>query len=324
MKSISNDLSAPSSSSSKKLRLTTPSPTAKGGRTTNNEDNEEEDNEGDGISPFSKDDDEMDDNCFICGMEGELLICDYPDCPRVYHSVCILKIAPKPLSIDTAYDGYDSAHHPAIHPPVNKGRSNGLTGSEERTRDTSREREVRTSNNGQREEGGHGSHGVITNLTVDEDNLWFCPKHFCNICGVLESSSKGKLPSLNPSVTLPNHLYLYAKERQLNLSSQMIADERKPSNLYEVLNEFKTTKTCRSCPFTLCNDCENDIVPHSSAFKTKRGQGVSVRLFCLFLSSLLPVVFDFFSLSLSLLSCVFSSLLLLLLPLLLLFSSNYI
>lgn len=27
------------------------------------------------------------DNCQVCGLEGELLLCDYPGCPKVYHRV---------------------------------------------------------------------------------------------------------------------------------------------------------------------------------------------------------------------------------------------
>jgi hypothetical protein len=29
-----------------------------------------------------------DDRCFICGEGGVLQLCDFPDCPRVYHKVC--------------------------------------------------------------------------------------------------------------------------------------------------------------------------------------------------------------------------------------------
>lgn len=31
--------------------------------------------------------DSVDDACFVCGQEGQLLLCDYPNCTRVYHQV---------------------------------------------------------------------------------------------------------------------------------------------------------------------------------------------------------------------------------------------
>jgi hypothetical protein len=30
---------------------------------------------------------DVDDNCFICGEAGEVLLCDYPMCRKVYHQV---------------------------------------------------------------------------------------------------------------------------------------------------------------------------------------------------------------------------------------------
>lgn len=45
----------------------------------------------------------MDDNCFICGDSGEVLLCDYPLCRKVYHQVCVLKIFPCPNAFDLAH-----------------------------------------------------------------------------------------------------------------------------------------------------------------------------------------------------------------------------
>ena len=28
-----------------------------------------------------------DDRCFVCGEGGKLILCDFPNCPRVYHQV---------------------------------------------------------------------------------------------------------------------------------------------------------------------------------------------------------------------------------------------
>lgn len=34
-----------------------------------------------------EDEEEGEDNCFVCGLDGELLLCDYPHCKKVYHRV---------------------------------------------------------------------------------------------------------------------------------------------------------------------------------------------------------------------------------------------
>eukprot|EP00981_Chlorochromonas_danica_P001440 scaffold300_cov173-Ochromonas_danica.AAC.8 len=34
------------------------------------------------------------DNCQVCGLGGELLLCDYPHCRKVYHRICLAKILP--------------------------------------------------------------------------------------------------------------------------------------------------------------------------------------------------------------------------------------
>ena len=43
-----------------------------------------------------KEDDSVkeDDKCFVCGEGGKLILCDFPNCPRVYHHVCVLKTVP--------------------------------------------------------------------------------------------------------------------------------------------------------------------------------------------------------------------------------------
>lgn len=46
---------------------------------------------------------DVDDNCFICGESGEVLLCDYPLCRKVYHQVCVLKIFPCPNAFDLAH-----------------------------------------------------------------------------------------------------------------------------------------------------------------------------------------------------------------------------
>ena len=30
-----------------------------------------------------------DDRCFVCGEGGKLILCDFPNCPRVYHQVSV-------------------------------------------------------------------------------------------------------------------------------------------------------------------------------------------------------------------------------------------
>ena len=104
--------------------------------------------------------DDVDDNCFVCGQEGNLLLCDFPDCKRVYHHVCVAKIAPKPLAIDTAYDGLDAT----------------------------------------------------------SDDTWFCPKHFCNLCGSLEKVKS----SISTTMTLPRDIYNCAIEEQYRVKRQKL------------------------------------------------------------------------------------------------------
>ena len=31
-----------------------------------------------------------DDRCFVCGEGGKLILCDFPNCPRVYHQVSVI------------------------------------------------------------------------------------------------------------------------------------------------------------------------------------------------------------------------------------------
>lgn len=166
--------------------------------------------------------DEVDDNCFICGQEGELLMCDYPDCPRVYHPVCTLKVAPKPLIIDTAMDGYDQSNS-------------------------------------------------------TDDNLWYCPKHFCTVCGSIELSPK--YSNINQSINLPHNLFIYAKQKQIEANKSNASNNYCSENLWEILNANKQLRSCKLCPFTICNECDNTVAPHTSAFKSKKGNGVSILLF---------------------------------------------
>jgi hypothetical protein len=39
------------------------------------------------VPPIAPPLDSVDDLCFVCGQEGQLLLCDYPKCKRVYHEV---------------------------------------------------------------------------------------------------------------------------------------------------------------------------------------------------------------------------------------------
>eukprot|EP01038_Epipyxis_sp_PR26KG_P011077 gene11077-14872_t len=48
--------------------------------------------------------DDKDNICFVCGLEGKLLICDFPSCVRVFHQVCVIKTMPFPLNEDETLD----------------------------------------------------------------------------------------------------------------------------------------------------------------------------------------------------------------------------
>jgi hypothetical protein len=43
--------------------------------------------------------DDAEDHCFICGEDRELLLCDFPQCKKVYHQVCVLERLPRPLTM---------------------------------------------------------------------------------------------------------------------------------------------------------------------------------------------------------------------------------
>jgi hypothetical protein len=45
---------------------------------------------------------EVEDLCFFCQDGGEVILCDFPQCPKVYHQACIMKIFPYP----NTFEGY--------------------------------------------------------------------------------------------------------------------------------------------------------------------------------------------------------------------------
>lgn len=45
---------------------------------------------------------EEDEKCFICGDVGTLMLCDFPACPRVYHKMCIIRVANQAVDEDWA------------------------------------------------------------------------------------------------------------------------------------------------------------------------------------------------------------------------------
>lgn len=46
----------------------------------------------------------IDDQCFVCGLGGHLLLCDYPQCVRAYHQVCVARIFPESLDSQMCTD----------------------------------------------------------------------------------------------------------------------------------------------------------------------------------------------------------------------------
>ena len=45
---------------------------------------------------------EEDEKCLICGDVGTLMLCDFPACPRVYHKMCIVRVAHQAVDEDWA------------------------------------------------------------------------------------------------------------------------------------------------------------------------------------------------------------------------------
>lgn len=45
---------------------------------------------------------EEDEKCFICGDVGTLMLCDFPACPRVYHKMCVVRVANQGVDEDWA------------------------------------------------------------------------------------------------------------------------------------------------------------------------------------------------------------------------------
>jgi len=45
---------------------------------------------------------EEDEKCLICGDVGTLMLCDFPACPRVYHKMCIVRVANQTVDEDWA------------------------------------------------------------------------------------------------------------------------------------------------------------------------------------------------------------------------------
>lgn len=129
------------------------------------------------------------------------------------------------------------------------------------------------------------------------DLTWFCPKHFCNSCGVLE-----KLSVPLPTTKLPDYLYLH---HATPLTSSCILSSCSPhsssssassssSSSSSSAVEQKSLKCCNLCPTSFCADCEELLVcqqipsrlsssPYfshasnhaKSFFKTKKSTGVS-------------------------------------------------
>lgn len=51
----------------------------------------------------------IDDQCFVCGMGGHLLLCDFPQCARAYHQICVARVFPE--SLDTQMCADDGEGH---------------------------------------------------------------------------------------------------------------------------------------------------------------------------------------------------------------------
>lgn len=130
--------------------------------------------------------------------------------------------------------------------------------------------------------------------TTTVDMTWFCPKHFCNSCGVLD-----KLSVPVHTMRLPSYLYLHhatpsfaaTSSSSYSLKSSSSASSSSSSSVIEQ----KSLKCCNLCPTSFCADCEDLLLcqhiptrlsssPYfplasnhaKSFFKTKKSTGVSL------------------------------------------------
>eukprot|EP01035_Chromulina_nebulosa_P019360 gene19360-25226_t len=75
----------------------------------------------------------------------------------------------------------------------------------------------------------------ITKENQDMDDVWFCPRHYCIQCHSLENHEIFKNYSTSSSIRLPS----YHTTKDIPL---------------------KQLKLCSSCPFSICIDCELDVL----------------------------------------------------------------
>lgn len=69
-------------------------------------------------------DTDVDDLCYVCQGNGEVLLCDYPQCRKVYHQACVLKVSSavhNSLDVGRSGDWHDArTGRQDVHPAGNR------------------------------------------------------------------------------------------------------------------------------------------------------------------------------------------------------------
>eukprot|EP01032_Pedospumella_encystans_P012314 gene12314-14257_t len=79
-----------------------------------------------GPGPRAADLSGIDDECFVCGIGGHLVLCDFPHCTRAYHQICVARLFPE--SLDSTYTDLHDSSSNSIHSTSFGPNSNSLTG----------------------------------------------------------------------------------------------------------------------------------------------------------------------------------------------------
>jgi hypothetical protein len=189
-----------------------------------------------------------DESCFVCGQDGRLLLCDFPLCTRTFHQICLLKVFPDPLDdlmIDCGVSRFDEGSSPRADK----------------------------------------QHSLA--------EIWFCPSHTCVGCHALDStatkgvslsmkdlplsllaqSGSGRSEFCSPGLpTRSNESYTSNGDRgaaYTKKSTRRSSALSKPQGVEGVRGSsssrighiaLKPLRACISCPFSVCMDCEEDLL----------------------------------------------------------------
>jgi len=93
----------------------------------------------------------------------------------------------------------------------------------------------------------------------DDNDVWFCPKHTCSMCSVME--------------TMPYTIYSRAVQLPKSMMVNLSTSNSGYIASYDLVPQ-KELKSCTNCPFSLCKECEVQTAStadiEGSLFKFKR------------------------------------------------------